>query len=107
MCIHLSSSWYDFYHAYETCGHLHSQKFLGYIHHSNSGEEAEHRQVSLNAISNQALDRFVKWYRHEQRTRMVSVTAPVLKELLDRMTVEEIENIAKTVGKNTVDNITR
>ena len=69
-------------------------------------EEAKHRQVSLNAITNQALHRFVEWDRHEQRTRMVPVTAPVIRELLDRMTAEEIERIARTLGKNTVEEIT-
>ena len=64
------------------------------------------RQVSLNAITNQALHRFVEWDRHEQRTRMVPVTAPVIRELLDRMTAEEIERIARTLGKNTVEEIT-
>jgi hypothetical protein len=69
-------------------------------------DEAKSRQVSLNALTNQILHRFVEWDRYEQKIRIVPVTTPVLMEFLNRMTREEIENIAKTVGKNTVEEIT-
>lgn len=69
-------------------------------------DEAGSRQISLNALTNQVLHRFVEWDRYEQKTRMIPVTMPILMELLNRITKEEIENIAKTVGKNTVEEIT-
>jgi hypothetical protein len=69
-------------------------------------DEAKSRQVSLNAMTNQALHRFVEWDRHEQRIQMIPVTKPILMELLNKMTPGEIENIAGTVGKNTVEEIT-
>ena len=69
-------------------------------------DEARIRQISLNALTNQILHRFIEWGRYEQKTKMVPVTMPILNELLRKMTREEIENIAKTVGKNTVEEIT-
>jgi len=69
-------------------------------------DEARIRQISLNVLTNQILHRFIEWGRYEQKTKMVPVTMPILNELLSKMTREEIENIAKTVGKNTVEEIT-
>ena len=62
-------------------------------------DEARIKQISLNALTNQILHRFIEWGRYEQKTKMVPVTMPILNELLRKMTREEIENIAKTVGK--------
>ena len=69
-------------------------------------DEASIRQISLNALTNQVLLRFIEWGRYEQKTKMVPVSMSILNELLGRITREEIENIAKTVGKNTAEEIT-
>jgi hypothetical protein len=68
--------------------------------------EANNKGMSLNALTNQALHRYVEWNTFEQGSGMVPVSAPVLVELLNRISEEEIINIAKTVGKNTARDLT-
>jgi hypothetical protein len=68
--------------------------------------EAHNKDTSLNMLVNQVLHRYVEWNTFEQKTGIVPVSAPVLIELLERISEEQIVNIAKTVGKNTAIDIT-
>jgi hypothetical protein len=61
--------------------------------------EAHNKDTSLNMLVNQVLQRYVEWNTFEQKTGIVPVSAPVLIELLERISEEQIVNIAKTVGK--------
>ena len=68
--------------------------------------EANDQGLSINSVTNQALQRYVEWNVFEQRSGMISISGPVLMELLRRISEEEIVNIAKTFGKNTARDIT-
>jgi hypothetical protein len=68
--------------------------------------EAHDQDLSINAVTNKALRRYVEWNAFEQKSGMISISSPVLVELLRRITEEEIVNIAKTLGKNTARDIT-
>jgi hypothetical protein len=68
--------------------------------------EANNQDLSINAVTNQVLKRYVEWNIFEQKSGMISISAPVLIELLRRISEEEIVNIAKTFGKNAARDIT-
>lgn len=68
--------------------------------------EANDQDLSLNAITNKALRRYVEWNAFEQKSGMISISAPVLIELLRQINEEEIVSIAKTFGKNAARDIT-
>jgi hypothetical protein len=68
--------------------------------------EADSQDTSINAITNKALRRYVEWNAFEHKSGMIPVSAPVLVELLCRISDEEIVNIAKTVGKDAARDIT-
>jgi hypothetical protein len=63
--------------------------------------EAQDKGASFNALVNQVLRRYVEWNTFEQKTGMVPIPKPVLSELFDRTSEEELVHIAKIVGKNT------
>jgi hypothetical protein len=68
--------------------------------------EADSQGTSINSITNKALRRYVEWNAFEHKSGMISISAPVLVELLHRISDEEIVNIAKTVGKDAARDIT-
>jgi len=68
--------------------------------------EADSQDTSINAITNKALRRYVEWNAFEHKSGMIPVSAPVLIELLHRISDEEIVNIAKTAGKDAARDIT-
>jgi hypothetical protein len=68
--------------------------------------EANSQDTSFNSITNKALRRYVEWNAFEHKSGMIPISAPVLVELLRRISDEEIVNIAKTVGKDAARDIT-
>jgi hypothetical protein len=68
--------------------------------------EANSQDTSINSITNRALRRYVEWNAFEHKSGMIPISAPVLVELLRRISDEEIVNIAKTVGKDAARDIT-
>lgn len=68
--------------------------------------EADSQDISINSVTNKALRRYVEWNAFEHKSGMIPISAPVLVELLSRISDEEIVNIAKTVGKDAARDIT-
>jgi len=67
--------------------------------------ESDSREVSLNTLVNQILKRFVLWDRYESRVGMIPLARSVVSALFDKMTQEEIIEMAQQLGKNAVHDI--
>ena len=68
-------------------------------------EEAEHSGISLNSFVNLALKRFVEWDLYESKVGMIPMAKPIITELFNKMSKEEINDMAINIGKNTVHDI--
>ena len=62
-------------------------------------EEAEDSRVSLNTLTNQLLDRYVRRGRHSNKLGLIPMTRPFLKEALRNLTEEEIKQMARNGSK--------
>lgn len=65
-------------------------------------KEAERREISLNTLSNQVFRSFLEWDRLQPEAGMIPIAKPVIAELFGEMSKEQIEKLAKRVGKNTM-----
>ena len=64
--------------------------------------ESERHQVTLNNFINQLLKHFVEWDMYEPKVGMIPIAKPIVIELFDSMSKEEISNMALNIGKNVV-----
>ena len=60
--------------------------------------------ISLNDMINQILKRFIEWNQFEPISGMVHIPKPVVSELFNLKSDEEIIKIAESVGKNAIFN---
>lgn len=67
--------------------------------------ESERHQISLNTYINQLLKRFVEWDMYESKVGMIPIAKPIVIELFNKMSKEDISSMALNVGKNTVHDI--
>jgi len=67
--------------------------------------KAEEYGLSLNMYLNQIIKRYLEWDRFEPKAGIVPISKPVVQNLFDNLTKEEIIDIAKGVGKDAVENI--
>ena len=67
--------------------------------------ESDSREISLNTFVNQVLKRYVEWDMYEPKVGMISIARPIVHALFDRMSRDEIEEMAKKVGKGAVHDI--
>lgn len=67
--------------------------------------ESEKREVSLNTLVNQALRRFVEWDMFEPKVGMVPIAKPIVRTLFEKMSEQEIAEMAQQVGKGAVHDI--
>jgi hypothetical protein len=67
--------------------------------------ESGNRQVSTNALVNQALRRFLEWDIYEPVAGFVMINKPVFTLIFGKMKQEEIIDIATRIGKNEVRDI--
>jgi hypothetical protein len=65
-------------------------------------DEADNREISLNTLVNQILKRFVEWDLFEPKLGLIPMAKPLVVELFENMSEDEIVDIARRVGKNTV-----
>src|SRR5215208_7714467 len=65
-------------------------------------DEADNREISLNTLVNRILKRFVEWDLFEPKLGLIPMAKPLVVELFENMSENEIADIAKHVGKNTV-----
>jgi hypothetical protein len=67
--------------------------------------ESERHQISLNTLVNQLLKRFVEWDMYESKVGMIPIAKPIVVELFNKMSKEEISKMALDIGKNAVHDI--
>ncbi|HZI71714.1 MAG TPA: hypothetical protein VFD60_11200 [Nitrososphaeraceae archaeon] len=61
---------------------------------------AQSQGISLNTYLNQIIMRFLEWYRFEHKAGIIPISKPVLTELFNSRTKEEVIDIARRVGKS-------
>ena len=67
--------------------------------------ESDKREVSLNTFVNQILKRFVEWDMYEPKVGMIPIARPIVHTLFEKMSEEEIVEMARKVGKGAVHDI--
>jgi hypothetical protein len=67
--------------------------------------ESENREVSLNTLVNQILRRYVEWDMYEAKVGMLPIAKPVVSALFGEISKDQVEELAKKVGKNAVHDI--
>jgi hypothetical protein len=67
--------------------------------------ESERNNVSLNTLVNQLLRRFVEWDMFEPKVGMIPIAKPIVVELFNRMSKEEITKMALSIGKDVIHDI--
>ncbi|HET6588930.1 MAG TPA: hypothetical protein VFG45_02075 [Candidatus Nitrosocosmicus sp.] len=67
--------------------------------------ESERNQITLNSLVNQLLKRYVEWDMFEPKVGMIPIAKPIVVQLFSKMTKEDIENMAKEIGKDVVHDI--
>jgi hypothetical protein len=68
-------------------------------------DESERREVSLNTFVNQLLKRFVEWGIFEPKVGMIPMAKPIVVELFNKLSKEEVTNMALSIGKSSVHDI--
>lgn len=67
--------------------------------------ESDRNQITLNSLVNQLLKRYVEWDMFEPKVGMIPIAKPIVIQLFDKMTKEDIENMAREIGKDVVHDI--
>jgi hypothetical protein len=68
-------------------------------------DESDRHQVSLNNFINQLLKRFVEWDMYKPKVGMIPIAKPIVVELFNKLSKEEISKMAHDVGKNVIYDI--
>ena len=64
--------------------------------------ESKRLGINLNNMANQILKSYIDWDMLQTRAGMIPIAKPLLVELLDKISNEEIVSIAMNVAKNTM-----
>jgi hypothetical protein len=67
--------------------------------------EANTDSISLNSLVNQVLKRYVEWNKYENKSSMIPIASPVLKDLFDSLSKEQVIRLAKDKAKDVIYNI--
>lgn len=65
-------------------------------------QESKRLGINLNNMANQILKSYTDWDVLQTKAGMIPIAKPLLVELLDKISTEEIVSIAMNVGKNTM-----
>jgi hypothetical protein len=68
-------------------------------------DEAERSGISLNSFINQLLKRFVEWDIYGPKVGMIPIAKPIVMELFNKMSKEEVIHMALNIGKSAVHDI--
>ncbi len=68
-------------------------------------EEAGHRTMSLNSFLNQILKEFTEWDMFMPDAGSIPVAKPVVVQMLQKMTKDEIHDLAIEIGKNAIEDM--
>lgn len=66
-------------------------------------EESKKKLVSLNTLVNQILKDHLDWHTYSAQARFYPIPRSTMSRIVDKLTVEEISELAIDVAKNTVD----
>lgn len=64
--------------------------------------KAEQDDISVNTLVNQILKRYIEWDMSENKAGMVSLSGPVIKDLFQRLSKEEVIELGTKIAKNAV-----
>jgi hypothetical protein len=63
-------------------------------------EEAKRQQISLNNLVNHIINRYIEWEEYAAKAGYMQLTKPVVAELFNRLSDEDIIEIARKTGKD-------
>jgi HicB family len=64
--------------------------------------QAQKREITLNKFVNQILRNYLDWDMLQSQAGMIPIAKPVLLDVFCKMDQQEVINLAKRVGKNTM-----
>ena len=64
--------------------------------------QAQKREITLNKFVNQILRNYLEWDMLQSQAGMIPIAKPVLSDVFCKMDQQEVINLAKRVGKNTM-----
>jgi hypothetical protein len=67
--------------------------------------EAEHKQMSLNTLLVQVARSHTEWHTNARQAGYVPLRKPLIKALLDSLTLEQIDKIGDTYGQDLLEPI--
>jgi hypothetical protein len=67
--------------------------------------ESQLQDISLNTLINKILKRYVEWDSYEPKVGMIPMAKPVITNLFNMMSEEEISDLVLNFGKNVVQDI--
>jgi hypothetical protein len=67
--------------------------------------KAEQEDISLNTLFNQVLKRYVEWDMYDGKAGMISLSKPVVKDLFQKLSREDVMKMTKDVAKSAVYDI--
>ncbi len=65
-------------------------------------DKAEQDDSSVNSLVNHILKRYVEWNMFDNKSGMVLVSKPVVKNLFERLSKEEVIDLSTEIAKNSV-----
>jgi hypothetical protein len=68
-------------------------------------EESERKDISLNTLVNHVLKQYVDWDMYAAKAGMIPIAKPVVSALFDKMTPQEIIELASKVGQSAIHDI--
>lgn len=68
-------------------------------------KEADLEKINLNAFVSKVLSGHMQWGRYERKVGLLPMTKPFVKDAINRMTEEQIVNLAQKIEKDNFTNI--
>ncbi len=69
-------------------------------------EESDRKDISLNTLVNHVLRQYVDWDMYAAKAGMIPLAKPVVSALFDKMTEQEIIELASRIGQSAIHDIT-
>jgi|SRR3954447_17266846 len=66
-------------------------------------EESKKKQISLNMLVNQIIREHLDWHTYAPQARLFHIPRSTMSRIIDKLTEEEISELAITIAKNNVD----
>ena len=68
-------------------------------------DDADNDSISLNSLINHILDRYIKWGKFEDKTSLVPIVSPVVKELFSCLDKDKTIELGRGIAKEAIYNI--